>query len=128
MAANTFLVKIYEVMLADRLSMSWGSTSFSYYGMIECSGEANKFIIYFLHDDSAVPDAVYKKEQRTSGSPANRFTYDQETIVLFLKNRSMNDFVDLLRNENPLYVKFNPTHPGSSYLHAALEAVGDGES
>lgn len=118
MAYTTFEVKKYGINLlyAARTQVSAIGKVVKWRGRITCHGEHNHedyyLIIYFL-DSRKVPGPYYDVEKKTGG--------------IFLPLKEMAYFVDLLRNEKPIYASLNSERPGVNGLFTGKEPVGEGE-
>jgi len=114
MAVKRFLVSSYQVKLGHGMSSTWSGVDIVARGVVSCHGEGYKFIAYFLTDDSPVPDPVYKVNDRVG--------------AIFLPFEDMPPFVDLLRNEKPIYAYMNSDKPEWNSISTSLEPVGEEET
>lgn len=114
MAINRFVVESYTVKLGHALTATWGGTQIRARGIMVCYGGDHRFIAYFLTDDSSTPDPVY--------IPANKVG------AIFLRFDEMPPFVDLVRNEKPIYAYLNSDRPEWNNLSTSQEPVGEEES
>ncbi len=69
--------------------------------------------IYFLPGGAAIPDAMWNEDARVA--------------VSFLPISDMAPFVDVLRNEKPIYGNIDTDAPGESYISTLHEPVGEEE-
>ncbi|MBM4465726.1 MAG: hypothetical protein FJ014_09280 [Chloroflexi bacterium] len=112
MAIKTFPVASYRVALARQMTLGGGAIKF--YAYITCRGaDGHKFTIYFLQPDSQVPDNIYNPANKVGSAylPAEQFSW----------------YIDLLRNEKPVYAYLNSDRPIDNYLYTGEEPVGEGE-
>lgn len=114
MAIKTFLVESYKLALGHALSATWSGTTIKARGYVTCYGADHRFIIYFLTDDSPVPKPVYVVQNKVG--------------AIFLPFNEMGLFVDLLRNEKPVYAYLNSDKPEWNYIRSSLEPVGEEET
>ncbi len=114
MATKTFQVANYKMALGHSMTAVWSGQQIKIRGYVTCYGGDHRFIAYFLTDDSLVPDPVY--------IPANKVG------AIFLPFDQMPPFVDLVRNEKPVYAYLNSDRPQSNNLRTANEPVGEEES
>lgn len=113
MAIKTFMVETYQVAAGFGLSATWGGVTIKARGYVVCSGGDHRFIAYFLADDSAVPAPTY--------IPPNKVG------AIFLPPTEMATFVDLVRNEKPIYAYLNSDRPEWNYVRSGPEPVGEEE-
>jgi len=102
------------VKLGHALTATWSGTRIKARGLVACYGGDHRFIAYFLTEDSPVPDSVYVVNNRVG--------------AIFLPFNEMEPFVDLLRNEKPIYAYLNSDRPEWNNISTALEPVGEEES
>jgi hypothetical protein len=113
MAVKQFLVENYQVRLADALSATFGETTIRARGIVSCFGGDHRFIAYFLTDDSPIPNPLYVEAKKVG--------------AIFLPFREIGPFVDLLRNEKPIYAYLNSDKPAWNSIRTAEEPVGEDE-
>jgi hypothetical protein len=106
------------------VSVQWQVTSYrvqlgrqvgeNQYAIIRVLGvEEQNLSIAFVYPDKPLPDNIYN-EQTQSGSlyvPAEHFSW----------------YIDLLRNEKPLYVSLFPEGPINNRLTCRWEPIGEAE-
>jgi len=111
MPVKAFPVVAYDLILARENTL--GGT-IKFYATIVCTGvEGDRLAIYFLRPDSAPAKNVYTPSAKwaTSFVPAEQYPW----------------YVDILRNENPVYAYVDSDNPNVNALKTNLEAVGEGE-
>jgi len=113
MATKRFMVERYEIKLGHALSATWSGTPIKARGVVACYGGDHRFIAYFLTDDSKVPGPVYIVANKVG--------------AIFLPFAEMGPFVDILRNEKPVYAYMNSTRPEWNQLYTGKEPVGEAE-
>jgi hypothetical protein len=113
MAIKQFLVENYQVRFADALNATFGDTTIRARGIVACFGGDHRFIAYFLTDDSPAPNPFYVEANKVG--------------AIFLSFREIGPFVDLLRNEEPIYAYLNSDTPSWNSIRTAEEPVGEEE-
>jgi len=111
MPTLTFQIRRYEIMLSDR--RSWlGKT---YPGVIRCKGsDGQSFVLYFYYDcDPNIADTTILLNKHGT---------------IHLNLRDMGLYVDLLRNEKPVYAYVNSDHPEWNAIFTGEEHVGEEET
>ena len=114
MTTKTFPVEKYVVALGHSMTATWSGIQIKARGYVTCYGGDHRFIAYFLTDDSPVPDPVYVIKNKVG--------------AIFLPFDEMPLFVDLVRNERPIYAYLNSDKPQWNNLKTSSEPVGEEES
>lgn len=114
MAIKQFVVENYQTALGHGMTATWGGKQIKARGYLTCYGGDHRFIAYFLTDDSPVPDPVYIIQNKVG--------------AIFLPFDQMPLFVDLVRNEKPIYAYLNSDRPDWNSLKTSLEPVGEEET
>lgn len=115
MASKYFKINYYRADVGYKSSATWSGVNIQIQGYIACYGDDGyRFIIYFLHEDSSVPPPVY----HTSGKVG----------ALFLPFKDMLTYVDMVRNEKPLYAYLNSDKPEWNSIKTSNEPVGEEET
>ena len=114
MVIKRFLVSRYQIKLGHAMSATWSGKSIKARGIAACHGDDHRFIAYFLTDDSPVPDPVYVVKNKVG--------------AIFLPFKEMGPFVDLLRNEKPIYAYLNSDRPEWNSISTSMEPVGEEET
>jgi hypothetical protein len=112
MAKHHFLVERYQVTLGDHDS-TWGGTTVRTRGIVACFGEFLRLLFYFLPEGAATPDPIWIEDARVN--------------VVFMPIKDMAPFVDILRNEKPIYGNIDTEAPGDSFISTLHEPVGEEE-
>jgi hypothetical protein len=82
-------------------------------GILVCTGGDHTSAIYFLTEDSYVPKCSYLPAYKRG--------------VIYLPFKDMPPFVDMLRNEKPIYAYLNSERPEWNQLNTSAEPVGEAE-
>ena len=114
MVIKQFIVYAYKIKLGHALTATWSGTQIKARGIVACYGADHRFIAYFLTDDSPVPKPVYIVKNRVG--------------AIFLPFKEMGPFVDLVRNEKPIYAYLNSDRPDWNNLSTSKEPIGEEES
>lgn len=112
MAKHNFLVERYQITLGDH-PKTFGGTEVRPRGVVACFGEFLRLIFYFLPEDASAPNAMWSEDARL--------------CVVFLPFTAMAQFVDMLRNEKPIYGNIDTDAPGDSFISTLHEPVGEEE-
>jgi hypothetical protein len=113
MTIHSFLVETYQVALGHGMTATWSGTSIRARGYVACSGGDHRLIAYFLTEDSQVPKPVYVVANKVG--------------AIFLPFKEMPPFVDLVRNEKPIFAYLNSDRPEWISLRTGPEPVGEEE-
>jgi hypothetical protein len=108
-----FEITGYHVALGGEIVGISGNKAARAHGKITCKGEEGTIAAYFLKDGSEVPQAQTIRNGRYG--------------VLFLPRDMMPVWVDLLRNEKPIYGFTNEESPQFNRISTDLEDVGEHE-
>ena len=114
MPIKKFQIEGYKVALGHALTATWSGTPIKARGYVACYGGDHRFIAYFLTDDSPVPKPVYVVQNKVG--------------AIFLPFKEMEPFVDLVRNERPIYAYLNSDRPEWNNIRTSLEPIGEEES
>ena len=111
MATRTFQISTYEVTLARQMTIGTGAVEF--YSYIRCRGGDYTLLIYFLKPDSDDLDNIFLVDRKLGRIVV---PWDQFPV-----------YVDLLRNEKPIYAYLNSDRPISNRIYTGQEPVGEEE-
>lgn len=114
MTTKSFLVESYVLALGHGMTATWSGKQIKARGYVACYGGDHRFIAYFLKDDSPVPGPVYVVQNKVG--------------AIFLPFNEMGPFVDLVRNERPVYAYLNSDRPEWNSLKTSREPVGEEET
>jgi hypothetical protein len=112
MAKHNFLVERYQITLGDH-PKTFGGTEVRSRGVVACFGEFLRLIFYFLPDGADAAEAMWSEDARL--------------CVAFLPFSDMGPFVDILRNEKPIYGNIDTDAPGDAFISTLHEPVGEEE-
>lgn len=96
------------------MTATWSGTRIKARGIVACHGDDHRFIAYFLTEDSPVPDPVYVEKNKAG--------------AIFRPFEEMNAYVDLVRNEKPVYAYLNSSKPHWNCLSTSKDPIGEEES
>jgi hypothetical protein len=114
MPIRIFEITSYKIKLGHRQSATFGVTTLKAVGIISCMGNDNqRVVIYFLHEESLIPNPAV--------------TNDGKWGNIFLPAEMMPVWMDLLRNEKPLYGYINTEVPKLTNVSTSHEPVGEEE-
>lgn len=113
MTTVTFEVKTYEVKIARELNATADSLKLKFPAYILCRGEGYHVVVYILDDMSPVP--------------VNTFIPERKRGTIFVPRWQFEWFIDLVRNEKPVYCYLNSDAPNWNALYTGEEPVGEHE-
>ena len=113
MPSKTFEIDEYKIRLSHSLKATIKGVAIKARGIVSCYGEGLRLIVYFLSEDSPVPDAF--------------FNVEKDTGALFLPFEQITAYVDLLRNEKPVFGYLNSEVPHYNSITTSKEPVGEEE-
>ncbi|MBG0859853.1 MAG: hypothetical protein IQL11_10135 [Bacteroidales bacterium] len=114
MAIRTFQITSYKIRLGYRMSATFGVTTLKALGIISCPGpDDQRVIVYFLHKESQVPNPAVTN----NGKWGN----------IFLPKELLPVWMEMLRNEKPLYGDINTEIPKLTNISTSHEPVGEEE-
>ena len=111
MAGVDFEIKSYEVKMAREMNGSVGTTPIKFPAYIVCSGDEYRVNIYALHDTSASPDNTVNLSMKFGNIFCPRWQFEW--------------FLDLLRNEKPVFCTLRNDTPKWNSLWTGSEPVGE---
>lgn len=115
MATKNFNVNYYRTSVGFKKSATWGGVQIKAQGYISCYGNGGyRFIMYFLHKDSQVPSPVFHPNTKVG--------------AIFLPFEDMPIYLDIVRNEKPIYAYLNSSKPEWNGISTSNEPVGEEES
>ena len=113
MTTETFEVKTYEVKVAREMTGTSGGVSAKFPAYIRCNGDVYHAVVYALDDTSPVPE--------------NTFVPASKRGTLFVPRWQFKWFLDLLRNEKPVYCYLNSDTPNWNAIFTGQEPTGEQE-
>lgn len=114
MATKTFVVHNYKVAAGVAMTATWGGTSIKAQGYLACRGSDHRLIVYGLTEQSQVPPPMYVVGNKVG--------------AIFVPFHELAAYIDLVRNEKPVYAYLNSDKPEWINLRTAAEPVGEEES
>jgi hypothetical protein len=115
MAKKTFSVTRYVYQVGYKNTATWGGTHILIQGYVACYGDSDRFIVYGLHPDSPVP-----------ASPV--YNVSGNVGAIFVPFAELSNYVDIVRNEKPVYATLNSDRPEWMGLRTSSEPTGEEES
>ena len=113
MALASFEVSSYDVRLARQLDIHVDGNLVRYHACITCRGTEYTLFFYFLTGSSFVPN--------------NAFHASQKRGTMYLHQDQLPWYVDLLRNERPIYCFLNSSYPNQNGVYTGAEPIGEAE-
>jgi hypothetical protein len=115
MPNKTFAVANYILNAGYRGGATWAGTSILIQGYVACYGASNeRLIVYGLHPSSPVP-------------PAPVCNWAGNVGAIFVPFNVLSAYVDIVRNELPVYARLDSDHPDWMGLTTSKEPIGEGE-
>jgi len=111
--AKVFEIKEYMVIWRQLEEQDFRGQAIRVRALIRCTGGDYAMDIYFLDSDSTFPNPYYDIEQKKG--------------YMFLNIRDLSAFVDILRNERPIYGHLRGDRPEWMSITTGKEPVGEGE-
>jgi hypothetical protein len=112
MYSDRFEITKYVVRTGSKISAMWGGQQVDAKGVIKCDGKEADIILYFVDNPDSYSPVV---------------NIDKKTAVTFHDIGHMPIFMDMLRNEKPIFGYINSDSPESTMLATSIESVGEGE-
>jgi hypothetical protein len=115
MAYRYFEIETYNTFLFNKFLTTKQGVTITARGMIICNGDdVQQVRAYFLAEGSPAPDPFVDR--------------DGKRLQMFLPYQMMQSWIDLLRNEKPIYAVYDTDNPQWSYVSTLSEPVGEEES
>lgn len=114
-----FEIKEYMVIFRQLEERDFEGVVARIRGLVRCTGVGisdsaeHRLDVFFLAEDSAVPEPVVNLAERVG--------------AIFLPIRDMSTFVDILRNEKPIYGHLRADNPQYTSVTTNNEPVGAGD-
>lgn len=122
METKSFRVTSYTIFLGDKLLIHVGSDPIAPRAVIRCSGDNQEaLILNFLGSDR--PGDVNNSDKHPN---TTQITSNSAIGYMFLPVQQYTWYVDLLRNEDPVYATLDLALPLNNRLWCG-ESVGEGE-
>lgn len=113
MDVKVFEIKEYMVIWRQLELMNFNGITVRVRAIVRCTGAEYTMDVYFVDDGTPVPDPFYDV-------PNNKG-------FMFLDARFVGPFVDMLRNERPVYGHLRGDRPDWMSVTTAKEPIGEGE-
>ena len=112
---NDFKMKLYRVKMGPGIGLLVEGTSIKAHSLIRIEGEGGYLLIYFLAEDSPVPNPpAFVRPDGNSGG-------------ICVPMSEMPAYMDMIRNEDPIYIVLFPDKPEYNHIATAWEKVGSGD-
>jgi hypothetical protein len=108
-----FEIKQYMIVWRQLELMNFRGITIRIRGLVRCTGEGHSLDVYFLASDSPFPEPVFDVAQKKG--------------YMFLNIQDIGPFVDMLRNEKPVYAHLRGDRPEWTSVTTGKEPVGEGE-
>jgi hypothetical protein len=113
MDTAVFEIKQYMIVWRQLEMMNFQGTDIRIRGLVRCTGDEYSLDVYFLAADSPFPAPLYDASQKKG--------------YMFLSIQDIAAFVDMLRNEKPVYAHLRGDRPEWTSVTTGKEPVGEGE-
>lgn len=113
MEVKVFEVKEYMIIWRQLELMNFNGVTVRVRAIVRLTGGEFSLDVYFVDDDSLVPDPFYDTEAKKG--------------FMFLNVRDVLAFTDMLRNERPVYGHLRSDRPDWMSVTTAKEPIGEGE-
>jgi hypothetical protein len=111
--AKVFEIKEYMVIWRQLEEQDFQGQTIRVRALVRCTGGDYGMDVYFLDKESPFPDPYYNIEQKKG--------------YMFLNIHDLSAFVDILRNERPIYGHLRGDRPEWMSITTGKEPVGEGE-
>lgn len=113
MDVKVFEIKEYMIIWRQLELMTFNGVSVRVRAIVRCTGGEYMMEVYFVDDGSDVPNPFYDVPNKKG--------------FMFLDIRHISAFVDMLRNERPMYGHLRGDRPDWMSVTTAKEPIGEGE-
>ena len=113
MDTEVFEIKQYMVIWRQVEKRDFAGIEVKIRGMVRCIGDEYNMDIVFVAEDSQYPDPIIDLEDKKG--------------YMFMPMSDMLAFVDILRNEKPIYGHLRADRPEWTSITTTQEPVGEGE-
>jgi hypothetical protein len=114
MGAKVFEIKHYMVIWRQVEKRDFNGVEVKIRGIVRCIGEEYSMDVIFVAADSPYPDPIIEMEKNKG--------------YMFMPMSDMLAFVDILRNEKPIFGHLRDDRPEWTSVTTTQESVGEGES
>lgn len=113
MSSSKFEIKKYQVTLGGDLPSIVSGEDVKICGIIGCYGDKYQLMINFVADGDNIPASIYDETKKVGS--------------IYLPSTEIDTYIDILRNEKPVYAYVNSEKPEWSNISTGHEPVGEGE-
>ncbi len=113
MTVNRFKVETYRVAMGSQLHVEFQGGAVQFRAAVSAIGEGGEQITAYFGVENA---------------PAPWTDTDASKAAVFLPYGDLSAWVDILRNEIPIFGYINTEIPGFTSIRTGLEPVGEGET
>jgi len=113
MDSAVFEIKQYMVIWRQLESRDFDGTEVLIRGMVRCTGDEYSMDVIFVDPASNVPQPIFDVEKNKG--------------FMFLPIADMMAFIDILRNEKPIFGHLRRDRPEWTSVTTSQEPVGEGE-
>ena len=113
MDPKIFEIKEYMIIWRQLEIQNFEGVTAKIRALVRCTGGDDGMDVYFLAEDSLYPDPFVSDKDKKG--------------YMFLNIRDIHAFVDMLRNEKPVYGHLRPDRPEWMSVTTGKEPVGEGE-
>jgi hypothetical protein len=115
MPSKTFSVTNYTLNIGYKNTAGFGAITIQIQGVLVCYGaDRSRFVVYGLHPASPVPASPFVNLAINSGA-------------IFVPFSELHHYVDIVRNEKPVFATLNSDIPDFMALSTTQEPVGEQE-
>lgn len=113
MDVKVFEITEYMIIWRQLELMNFQGVTVRVRAIVRCTGGDYTMDVYFVDDASPVPDPLYDVPNKKG--------------FMFFNIRDIGPFVDMLRNERPVYGHLRGDRPEWMSITTAKEPIGEGE-
>ncbi len=115
MAENVamFEIKTYTVIWRQAEKRTFGDAEVTVRGLVRCAGDEFKLDVFFVAPESPMPDPGFDVEKKSGH--------------MFMPISDIAAFIDVLRNEKPIFGHLRGDRPEWTSVTTTPEPVGEGE-
>lgn len=114
MSAQVFEIKNYMVIWRQLEERDFNGVTVQIRGIVRCSGDEYSMDVVFYAPGSDYPDPVFEEDKKKG--------------YMFMPMSDMPGFVDVLRNEKPIFGHLRTDRPDWTSVTTSQEPVGEGEN
>ncbi len=114
MDSVVFEIKHYMVIWRQLEVREFSGVAVGIRGMVRCIGDEYTMDVIFYAPDSPIPDPIFEVEKKKG--------------FMFMPISDIGIFVDILRNEHPVFGHLRTDRPDWTSVTTSQEPVGEGEN